>query len=161
MLSVWAVFLVPRRILASPYASTLQVTLYNVARLCCMLQFVFLYAASGIDKLKSGLWTTGSAFAYIGKLEGLVNPAFVDLLANPYTNMALAWVTIGLELAFGILVWFRTWQPVMIFSAIMFHLGIWWMLDLPDFALTMIVSVLIFIRDDQYLRMFRPWLLSK
>jgi hypothetical protein len=91
---------------------------------------------------------------------GITNPDFPDALATPFWDFTFTWCTIILEITFGILIWFRPWQPALILSAIVFHLGIWWMLDLSDFALVMVVAVLIFIRDDQYHKAFKPWLLS-
>jgi len=160
MLSVWAIFLVPPRATASLYAVSSQAILYNVARLGCLLQFVFLYAASGVDKIKSNVWTSAKAFESMRLAGGIVNPDFPAWLATPFWDFTFTWSIIALEVLFGLLIWFRSWQPAMILMAIVFHLGIWWMLDLPDFALIMIVAVLIFIRDDQYRRAFKPWLLS-
>ncbi|HTF17067.1 MAG TPA: hypothetical protein VK658_03280 [Chryseolinea sp.] len=160
MLSVWAIFMVPPRATASPYAASIQTVLYNIARLCCCLQFVFLYAASGVDKLKSNLWTTGKAFESMRMAGGIINPGFPAWLATPFWDVTLTWSTILLEIMFGLLIWFRPWQPALILAAVVFHLGIWWMLDLPDFALLMIVAVMIFLRDDQYRKLFKPWLLS-
>lgn len=161
MLSVWAIFLVPPGTTASPYVALVRTTAYNVARISCMLQFVFLYAASGIDKLKSNVWTSASALEALRVTGGIVNPDFPAVLTSPFGNFVLTWSVIGLEVLFGFLIWFRTWQPTLILSAAIFHLGIWWMLDLQHFAIIMIVALSIFVRDDQYRKVFKPWLLSK
>lgn len=158
-LSVWAMFLVPPRSSAG-IRRLLHTTIYNLARIGCMLQFVFLYAASGVDKLYSRVWTTGVAFESMREVGGIINPVFPQMLSTPFWDLLFTWATIALELLFGVLIWFRSWQPAMIMLALMFHLGIWWMLNLPDFGMVMIVALLIFIRDDQYLKFFRPWLLS-
>jgi hypothetical protein len=161
MLSLWTLFLVPPDRDVNGVRQVIQTTIYNLARLGCMLQFVFLYAASGVDKLKSNVWATGDAFYYMRAAGGIVNPGFPAALSTPAWDFLFTWSTIALETGFGFLIWFRNWQPALIVSAILFHLGIWWMLSLPDFGLVMIVAVLIFIRDDQYHRIFKPWLLSK
>jgi hypothetical protein len=161
MLSLWTLFLVPPDRGVSGLRRVMQTTIYNLARIGCMLQFVFLYAASGVDKLKSNVWTTGLAFAHMRDAGGIVAPTFPQALTTPFWDFVFTWSTIALEVGFGFLIWFRNWQPVMIVMAIVFHLGIWWMLSLPDFGLVMIVAVLIFIRDDQYQRLFRPALLSR
>jgi hypothetical protein len=161
MLSLWAIFLVPPDATAGPYATIMQTAVYNVARIGCLLQFVFLYLGSGVDKLRSSVWTSGHAFNAMRAAGGIISPDFPFSLQTPFWDVAFTWCTIVLEIVFGILIWFRMIQPGLVLSAIIFHLGIWWMLDLPDFALIMIVALLLFIRDDQYLRIFRPWLLSK
>lgn len=160
MMSVWAIFLVPPRATVPSYATIIRTVLYNVARVGCLLQFVFLYAASGVDKLQSNVWTTGKAFESMRAAGGIINPHFPACLSTPFWDITFTWSTILLEILFGLLIWFRKWQPALILSAIVFHLGIWWMLDIPDFALTMIVAVIVFIRDDQYRLAFKPWLLS-
>lgn len=159
MLSVWAMFLIPPRS-SSGIWQLVQTTIYNLARTGCMLQFVFLYAASGVDKLHSRVWITGAAFANMREAGGIVNPFFPQMFSTPFWDLLFTWTAIALELLFGVLIWFRSWQPAMIMLAVMFHLGIWWMLNLPDFGMVMIVALLIFIRDDQYLKFFKPWLLS-
>lgn len=159
-LSGWAFFMIPPDSQTFGVRRDIYVVVANVARRGAMLQFVFLYAASGVDKLKTAIWINGDAFAYMRSVGGIVNPHFPQIFATPFWDVAFAWSTIALEILFGILVWFRWWQPVVLFLAVIFHLGIWWMLDLRDFALVMIVSLMIFIRDDQYHRLFRPWLLS-
>jgi hypothetical protein len=160
MLSLWTLFLVPPEKGVGGVRQVFQTIIYNLARLGCMLQFVFLYAASGVDKLNSNVWATGQAFSRMREAGGIISPDFPTALTSPFGDFLFTWSTIALEIGFGLLVWFRNWQPAMILMAIVFHLGIWWMLSLPDFALVMIVAVLIFIRDDQYHRIFRPWLLS-
>jgi len=159
MLSVWAIFFVPLHP-ASSLRTTAQVMLYNCARIGCMLQFVFMYAASGIDKLKSNVWITGQAFEHMRRAGGIVNPDFPSWLSTPFWDFAFTWSTILFEIMFAVLVWFRSCQPAMVITAVIFHLGIWWMLDLPDFSMIMVVAVLIFVRDDQYLQAFKPQLLS-
>lgn len=157
--SAWAIFLVP---VSSGWGwMTLTTTVaHNVARIGCMLQFVFLYAASGIDKLGSNVWVTGRAFAHMRAVGGIMDPAFPLWLGGPVWDMLFTWTSILLEVSFGILVWFRRWQPMLLGMAVVFHLGIWWMLGLADFSLIMIVGLAIFLRDDQYFRLFRPGLLS-
>lgn len=159
-LSFWALFMVPPATEGAGLRAAIEIAICNLARIGCLLQFVFLYAASGIDKIKSSVWTSGHAFDYMRYAGAIINPRFPQFFATPFWDITFTWSTIVLEIVFGVLVWFRSWQPVMIWSAIVFHLGIWWMLDLADFALVMIVSVLLFIRDDQYLSLFRPSLLS-
>ena len=159
MLSLWAIFFVPLQSATSP-RTTMQILLYNCARIGCMLQFVFMYAASGADKLSSNAWVTGQAFERMRRAGGIINPDFPSWLSTPFWDFAFSWSAILIEILFAILIWFRALQPSLIITAIIFHLGIWWMMDLGDFSGIMIVAVMIFIRDDQYAMMFRPALLS-
>jgi hypothetical protein len=58
----------------------------------------------------------------------------------------LAWLTIGFELAFPVLVWFRATRKWILITGIVFHLTIAVMLGLPEFATVMIVSYTLFFR---------------
>ena len=157
--SLWAIFLVPPD--AGSRLATLRIILYNTARIMCMLQFIFMYVASGTDKLKSYVWSAGRAFDYMRDVEGIINPDFPSWLSTRFWDLTLSWFAIALEILFGVLIWTRAFQPALIMMAIVFHLAIWWMMDLAGFSLIMIAAVLIFVRDDQYLQMFKPQLLSK
>lgn len=157
--SLWAIFMVPPA--AGSRLAATRILLHNIARILCLLQFLFLYFASGADKLKSHVWSTGRAFDYMRQAGGIINPDFPSWLSTRFWDVTFSWFAIALEILFGVLIWVRAIQPALIMMAIVFHLAIWWMMDLAGFSLTMIAAVLIFVRDDQYLQMFKPQLLSR
>ncbi|HTE29874.1 MAG TPA: HTTM domain-containing protein [Chryseolinea sp.] len=150
MLSVWCVPMVPVSLTDSGKPKIVQITLFNLGRLFCQFATIFIYLSSGVDKLASATWRSGYAFEYIRHLEGLYNPHFPALFQNHAWDLVLSWITILLELAFGVLVWQKQFRTTVLLCAAVFHLVIWWMVSLPDFSVIMIVSLLIFVNDDDY-----------
>jgi hypothetical protein len=123
---------------------------YNVGLTLCQLQVVNVYLISGLDKLSSEAWQSGEAFEYIKHLELFYNPMLPDFFDNQFWNTVFSWSTISFELCFVGLVWFeRTRRPILALG-IIFNLFIWVVLSLPDFALIMMVSLLIFMKDEDY-----------
>jgi hypothetical protein len=107
----------------------------------------------------SETWRTGEAFAYIEHLEFMYNPALQGFFSSPYWNAVVAWSTILFELLFALLIWNNRMRIPLLLVGTVFHLFIWFSLNLPDFSLIMILSYLIFLRDSDYHRIklrFRP-----
>lgn len=132
-----------------------QKAVYNIGRLCCQLQVVFIYLVSGLDKLGSGAWRSGDAFVYIRHLEARYNPVLPEFLNGVALNLTFSWGTIAFELLFAALVWVKSTRRYMLAIGILFHLSIWIVLSLPDFALIMILSYLIFLKDTDYEHIMR------
>ncbi len=149
MLSVWCIPWDYRDIFKSSKATTVQITLFNTGRLLCQWQIIFVYMSSGFDKLLSETWRSGRAFQFIRHFESLYNPTFPRIFQSPCWDIIFAWLTIIFELAFGILVWTRFAGKKVLIMGLVFHVLIWWMLSLPDFAMIMILSLLIFLEDDR------------
>jgi hypothetical protein len=147
MLSVWCIPLHHNRV-ASPAANPIQVTLFNLGRLLCQWQVIFIYLSSGIDKIFSETWRTGEAFELIRHFDSLYNPTFPAIFQNPSWDIIFAWLTIIFELLFGVLVWNKRARRTVLMLGVLFHLIIWWMLSLPDFAVIMMLSLLVFLEDD-------------
>jgi len=150
MLAFWSILMVQAAQSDSGITRVTRVTLFNLALVLCQLQVVFIYGVSGFDKMMSETWRTGVAFAYIEHLEFMYNPAFVGVFSSPVWNTVLAWSTILFELAFALLVWNNRMRIPMLVIGTVFHLFIWFVLNLPDFSVIMILSYLIFLRDSDY-----------
>src|SRR5262249_34667257 len=123
----------------------------------CQLQVAAIYLKSGVDKIMSSAWRSGEVFHFMAQIDESLNPFFIPLLNNSIVNGFLAWATILFELAFPVLVWFRRTRNTALLAGIVFHLLIGWMHDLTDFALVMIVSYLIFLKDADYERLWRKY----
>jgi len=160
MLSLWCVPIatVPR--FKSEKGQIIQKVIYNLALLFCQLQVVYIYFVSGFDKLTSEIWRTGVAFEYIKHLEVLYNPVLPAVFENGFWNIVFSWSTILFECLFAFLVWNRRMRVPMLFIGTIFHLCIWIFLSLPDFALIMIVSYLVFLKDSDYARI-KSWVRVK
>jgi hypothetical protein len=160
MLGFWSIPLVQPRQLKSPIIQLIRTVLFNLALLFAQLQIVFIYAVSGLDKLLSETWRSGKAFAYIEHLEFLYNPVLPGIFGNPFWNVIFSWSTMLFELLFTLLIWNSRMRLPMLLVGTVFHLFIFVVLSLPDFALIMILSYLIFLRDLDY-RKIKSWIRPK
>jgi len=128
----------------------LQKVLYNLALILCQIQIVNTYLISGLDKLLSETWRSGDAFTYIRHLDFFYNPVLPQGLENSSWNFILSWCTILFELSFVVLIWNRHTRIATIVVGVIFNLFIWLVLSIPDFALLMMISFLIFLKDEDF-----------
>lgn len=141
------------------YAVALQIVLFNLAVVVSQWQVALIYLISGWDKLSSEVWRSGDAFGYISHFDTMFNPLWNNFFMSSTANSIFSWATISFELAFAVLVWFRRTRLLILCAGIIFHVVIWSMLRLHDFALIMILSYIIFLKDSdhEYLkRWFKP-----
>ena len=150
MLALWCIPMSTQPKLKSETGIIVQKAVYNSAIVLCQLQVVFIYLVSGWDKLFSPTWQTGIAFDYIAHLNTMYNPFFVGVFDHPVLHLTLSWTTILFELAFVFLVWFEKTRLPILLTGVLFHLFIWIVLSLPDFASTMMLSYIIFLKDADY-----------
>jgi hypothetical protein len=137
----------------------LSISAFNVAHFMARVQILLIYLISGWDKLMSNVWASGEAFQYIGNIETVYNPFFGKWVTESGVSFLLSWVTIIFELGFIFLVWHRSTRLIILAIGTVFHIVIWFMLSLPDFALMMIISYLLFLKDSDLRRIqrwFRP-----
>lgn len=149
-LAVCMIFMVSTPYFKSPKMMAWQTVVFNASVLATQLIIVFVYFISGWDKLMTASWRTGDAFLMISNLQHLINPFFKDLLTNSIINIALAWITILFELTFVVFVWFRSTRIFTLIAGVLFHVTIAIVLNLPEFALMMSVSYLVFLKDTDY-----------
>jgi len=150
MLACWSVPIATSPRFQSEGRGVTQKVLYNLAQIFCQLQVIGIYLVSGLDKLSSSTWRSGEAFNYVRHLEVLYNPILPSVFERSGWDIAFSWSTILFELLFCILVWIRPFRLAMLLIGVIFHLFIWVVLSLPDFALIMIISYLVFLRDSDY-----------
>jgi hypothetical protein len=127
-----------------------QKMIFNMGLVLCQLQIVNVYLVSGLDKLFSDTWRSGDAFAYIRHLDFYYNPVLPGMFENNTMDFILSWCTILFELIFVVLVWTKRARLPILAIGVLFNLFIWIVLSIPDFALLMIVSFLIFLKDEDY-----------
>lgn len=150
MLALWCIPQATRPTLKSETWSIIQIAGYNTGVVLCQLQVVFIYLISGWDKLIDKTWQSGEAFDYITHLNTMFNPTFTGALDNPGIQLVLSWITILFELAFVVLVWFDKTRLPILAAGVLFHLFIWIVMSLPDFASVMIISYIRFLKDTDY-----------
>ncbi|MEO8470569.1 MAG: HTTM domain-containing protein [Chryseolinea sp.] len=150
ILSIYALPLADRPRLKNEIGNHGQVILFNASRILIRCHVAFIYLNSGVDKMLSDSWRSGDALNRIRHYEGLFNPTFPNFLQSGGWDTFFSWATIATELTIALLIWIKPLRAAVLVLAILFHLMIWWMVTLPDFAIVMIVSLLIFVDDDQY-----------
>ncbi|HYI77563.1 MAG TPA: HTTM domain-containing protein [Chryseolinea sp.] len=153
MLAFWCIPLASTPTFKSETLTIVQKALYNSGITFLQLQIVFIYLVSGWDKLNSETWRSGEAIDYITHLSNLFNPAFVGMIDDPSVQLILSWITIIFELSFVILIWFDKTRIPVLAIGVLFHLFIWIVMTLPDFATVMIISYIIFLKDSDYQRL--------
>ncbi len=121
-----------------------QKIISNFAWLLCQLQLVLIYLLSGYDKLMSKAWRSGDAIYSITNLETYSNPWFAITL-NKSIFAVIAWWVILFELSFPLLIWFSRFRIPILIIGFLFHMGIIFFLNLPDFGIIMILSYILFI----------------
>ena len=153
MLALWCIPIATKPAFKSETGSIIQKTCHNAGIILCQLQVIFIYLVSGWDKLNSEAWRSGDAIDYVIHLRNLYNPWFAGMFEDPGLQMVLSWMTILFELAFVVLVWFKKTRIPILIIGIFFHLFIWIVMSLPDFAITMIISYILFLKDTDYHRL--------
>jgi uncharacterized membrane protein YphA (DoxX/SURF4 family) len=126
------------------YSKETQQIISNFAFLLCRLQLVLIYLLSGFDKLISVAWQSGDAIYAVVNHELYSN----SLSAIPFNKVifgVLAWMVIIFELGFVLLIWFSRFRIPILIIGFLFHLGIIFFLNLPDFGIIMMLSYILFI----------------
>ncbi len=129
-----------------------QDALNNFCILIAQIQVALIYLVSGWDKLNSETWIDGTAifnllqvdFYPTNWLQALTEG--VDL----QTLVMVSWLVIAFELLFPLLVWIPGLRYWMLSMGILFHLFIALGLSLPDFALIMIWTYVIFVKQKDF-----------
>jgi uncharacterized membrane protein YphA (DoxX/SURF4 family) len=133
------------------------------------VHFAFIYLASGISKLQGPSWWNGTAI-----WQTLSNYEFTPERFPGYTTFLRLiteerWVweifhsggtlfTLGLEISFLFLVWYRGWRVVLVLGAYMLHTGISLTMGLHSFSFLMILMASSFV-NPQWLRSWAGWLI--
>lgn len=140
------------------YLSVVRTTVFNTFRILIQIQVLTIYLISGWDKITSELWRSGVAFEYIAHLEIIFNPIFTPLLEHSIVQLTMSWATILFELLFIPLVFFNGTRLPILITGFFFHMVIWLMLGLPDFAWTMVAAYPIFLQDEDFAAIKSRWL---
>lgn len=142
-------------ILAGPKPSALATFITR----CFQIHFCFIYAASGLSKLKGPAWWNHQAI-----WNTFANPEFSPVVFEPFLQFVILlaehrWLaeilmsfgavyTLFLEIAFPFLVWRPVLRPYMVIGAILLHTGIAFLMGLTVFGLFMLVLVMSFIPPE-------------
>jgi len=150
MLSIWCILMGRYPSITIKGYDDVQKMIFNLGLVLCQLQIVNVYLVSGLDKLLSRTWRSGEAFAYVRHLDYYYNPVLPNVLDGSTWNLILSWCTILFELLFVVFVWSKRTRLPILAIGVVFNLFIWIVLSIPDFALLMTLSFVIFLRDDDF-----------
>jgi Vitamin K-dependent gamma-carboxylase len=127
---------------------------HNGAVLGCLLQVCVLYMASGLFKVQGPSWQDGTALYYMLQIETLQSwPQLNRLIYTNFVALVIfAYLAVLLQVSFPFLVLNSVTRRLGLAGVIGMHVGIGVLLALPFFSLTMIVTDMLFIRDDTYRR---------
>ncbi len=142
-------------ILAGPRPSALATFVTR----CFQIHFCFIYAASGLSKLKGPAWWNHQAI-----WNTFANPEFSPVVFEPFMQFVILlaqhrWLaeilmslgavyTLFLEIAFPFLVWRPVLRPYMVVGGILLHTGIALLMGLTVFGLFMLVLLMSFIPPE-------------
>ena len=111
---------------------------------CMQFQLCFIYACTAVQKMTDPDWLYGNAMFYIAALVyDWVRPMTV-MMDYPPVYKSLTYVTLGFEITFPCLVWFRRLRVPMVAAGIVFHLGIAIFLGLHFICWIMISMLMLF-----------------
>jgi hypothetical protein len=121
-----------------------QLIIRNFFFLICRVQLALIYLLSGFDKITSEAWRSGDAIFSIINLDFFFSP-LISIALSKTEYLLIAWTTIIFELSFAFLIWIRKFRFALLCLGIIFHLGIVFLLSLPDFGIVMILLYSLFI----------------
>lgn len=109
------------------------------------VQLCLVYAFTGIEKLKGSSWWDGTAIWQVVNMKDLLPGDFTFLYHVPLLVAVLTIGTIVFEIYFVAAVTNKFLRPIWLTAGVVFHLMIGLFIDIPFFALVMILPYLLFI----------------
>jgi hypothetical protein len=106
------------------------------------VQMSVLYLATVWAKLRGTTWPHGTAVGYAFRFEDLGRFPLPDVTAWLPAANAITWAVVGVELALGVLVWFRKLRPWVLLAGVCLHLGIEYRLRVGFFSWAILVTYL-------------------
>lgn len=114
------------------------------------LQIAVVYVSTVIAKAKGITWLDGSAVYYATRLDDLTRFTVPYILDNIWMIKIITWSTLAIELALGTLIFIDEIRKELIIVGIVFHLGIEYMMSIPQFEWLMIVCLLAMFKIEDY-----------
>ena len=112
------------------------------------IQVSVVYIITVWQKLKGESWLDGTALYYATRLEAFKNIEFSWLLDSIFNLKMITWITLALELALGIMIWFKEFKKSLVLLGVTFHVGIELMMSIPFFEIVMITLLMTFVLDE-------------
>jgi hypothetical protein len=145
----YMLFLIPTG--ADRARGSVSVWIHNIAVLAVALQVMVVYSTAGLAKAYGNLWYHGTAMYYVSQVQWFSLPAMRNIFKNPVITTISTYGSVLYEVWFPVAILSpvrRLWIGV----GIVFHLGIAIFMGLITFSMMMVALDLIFISDQEYVR---------
>lgn len=123
--------------------------LSSVALRFAQIQVCIIYAYSGWEKLKGVAWWKGEAIWTVVANAQLARWDFGWVSHFPLFVMIATYLTLLWEIYFVALVWVPKWRAVMLIFGVLMHVGIGVVVNIPYFAMLMVVTYAVFLKDSE------------
>ena len=143
-----ALFLAPGRIDGAK-------TAVPIARYYLTILFMGMYGSTGWYKiLDEPAWRDGTALAshMVERNYGLI-PFGVWAATQKWIMVPMSWATLVFEGGFPVLWWFRRVRPWLLLLGLGFHLGILFMMNVPNFTWASLVAYPMLLNAEQFDRL--------
>lgn len=127
------------------------ILLSNVFVGLCYFQITWVYFSSAMFKWMGDQWVEGSAVYYALNIDRFGGYA-MDW-SQPWIcilSMIITWLVLLFQTLFPVLIWLKKWRIQTIVIGVLIHVGVGVFLHLWDFAMAMLVSYTLFVRDEDW-----------
>jgi hypothetical protein len=114
------------------------------------IQIAVVYVSTVLAKAKGITWLDGSAVYYATRLSDLTRFTVPVILDSVFMIKLITWSTLVIELALGTIIFIDEFRKELIIFGIIFHLGIEYMMSIPQFEWLMIVCLLAMFKIEDY-----------
>lgn len=112
-------------------------------------QVVVVYLQAALSKIRTDGWSSGVALYYILQVPEFTNPFFAaPFLKSDVLVVLMTFATIAFQLGFLFAMMMKRLKLWWLFSGILFHLGIALCMGLVCFGIFMIMSYILFLRNE-------------
>ncbi len=118
----------------------------TVAIRLIQMQLCIIYGAAGLSKLLGETWWNGTASYFLAANTEFRGVSILETLGrNRFLTAITTHIPLWTEIAYPVLIWSKSWRPLILMLTIGLHLGIGLTLGLWEFSLVMIAANLAFI----------------
>jgi hypothetical protein len=109
------------------------------------IQLAILYVMSSWWKLKGHAWLDGTALSYVTHLHEVQRFPIPAWFLKPVVLAAGSRLTLVLEFALGVLIWFRPIRYWLLLLGLLFHLSLEYAINIPMFQWDVLTAYVLFI----------------
>jgi len=114
-----------------------------------------IYLATGLAKLGGEMWWQGTSLHYVLNDVTMSRWSYAQLPLPIWMTAPLTWLSVAFEVLFPVLVLFRATRRYTLWFGILFHVGIFVMIDVGWFSFYMMAMYAAWIPDDWFARRHR------